>query len=1049
MTALVDAVARERFRDEWDQNFAVSANAGSGKTTAISQRLAAMARDPVAREHLARTAVVTYTNKAAGEIGARTRDVLWRNLAESGAEDFAALEALAGVTFGTIHSFCLQLAQRHGATAGMSFQAELVDAEDEEVWERFMADVPLEFPNLEDTMIDAYLRHGSWEAVFELARRLTAAECSRLRQRGLTRLVAVPDPAGLDRLRNLDPGGRGGANKRRTQERAEAWQAQWQDGARFLPLFEPSGSAQAVVEAVDEWMRPLQIWLGEAGGVLAAELSDRFREWRQEQGLQTYADQVEMAMRVLEDDQRLNAVRAEGWRVLLDEAQDTDPAQFRILVEIARPVGSGFGDWPPTSRGSTCSPPRAGHFSLVGDGQQAIYGDRADMANFLRHVGAFARGDGGQLLEFQVTFRAPHAVIDGLNATLPDAFGESRDYNFGRPAEPGATAPKLQVKYLPLAAGPNNVAGRLERLELDPPADSGGWKVADWMSEEARQVSALLREIGRTGLGVDSWSEVAILAPRNDWLEAAKREFELAGWEVALQSNRVRRGDRPVFAWLSGLMAVMVDPEDGFEWVGVLRDVMGLSDACIGVEMQAKGRIHWEEPDEHRQEMAEALSRLRPLIMGVDDAGWPLSRFVAELIRVTDLRAKAQRVDPNGGASRDLDGLLAEAADLGVEGVGPREWEAHLRRTADQGKPMGQPGADSINLLTCHSAKGLEWRVVIPLGMWRGIGSPAARGLRLMRGEEGELRTYWSSRTVPEDTAEARERERWRELTRLLYVTLTRARDRLVIPWCPGFGGRGRAGDPSFAELWGVELTHWPLLEAAPRTASPNRGENAPMGTQPAAARLIPGASVSRVQTEDALPARLLPHRLGKGADQVRLSRHETGDLDLAEAGNEEAIVYGLWWHETVEFYPWEAAREQQGAFWENRYRLAEESGFADRAEEEWNRFKASRCWNDLVAPRWRREAEMAVLAPLPDRGWIDGVVDLVLWDQQARELWVVDWKTNRRRRGEDVLAMEARLGEQYAPQLQAYGECLAPFFEAVRCRLLIYPTALGCWLDL
>ena len=43
-----DQAARDRFRDDWNRNFAVSANAGSGKTTAISRRLAALALAPEA-----------------------------------------------------------------------------------------------------------------------------------------------------------------------------------------------------------------------------------------------------------------------------------------------------------------------------------------------------------------------------------------------------------------------------------------------------------------------------------------------------------------------------------------------------------------------------------------------------------------------------------------------------------------------------------------------------------------------------------------------------------------------------------------------------------------------------------------------------------------------------------------------------------------------------------------------------------------------------------------------------------------------------------------
>src|SRR3954467_10470752 len=95
MTDVVfDAAARERFRHEWDCNFAVSANAGSGKTTAISERLAAIAFAPDAAARLRKTAVVTYTKKAASQIGQRARQVLLQRIAEAGGSDLKPLDHL-------------------------------------------------------------------------------------------------------------------------------------------------------------------------------------------------------------------------------------------------------------------------------------------------------------------------------------------------------------------------------------------------------------------------------------------------------------------------------------------------------------------------------------------------------------------------------------------------------------------------------------------------------------------------------------------------------------------------------------------------------------------------------------------------------------------------------------------------------------------------------------------------------------------------------------------------------------------------------------------
>src|SRR5208282_2547849 len=91
---------------------------------------------------------------------------------------------------------------------------------------------------------------------------------------------------------------------------------------------------------------PLKEWLARAGGVMAAELSLRYRSWRIDRGLQTYDDQVESALAVLGDQVMLERIRAEGWRVILDEAQDTDAKQFSVLVEIARPPGAEPGTWP-------------------------------------------------------------------------------------------------------------------------------------------------------------------------------------------------------------------------------------------------------------------------------------------------------------------------------------------------------------------------------------------------------------------------------------------------------------------------------------------------------------------------------------------------------------------------------------------------------------------------------------------------------------------------------------------------------------------------------
>ena len=97
---------------------------------------------------------------------------------------------------------------------------------------------------------------------------------------------------------------------------------------------------------------------------------------------------------------------------------------------------------------------------------------------------------------------------------------------------------------------------------------------------------------------------------------------------------------------------------------------------------------------------------------------------------------------------------------------------------------------------------------------------------------------------------------------------------------------------------------------------------------------------------------------------------------------------------------------------------------------------------------RWSRLTELVIFAPLGGTAWIDGVMDLVLHDAVAGEVWVLDWKTNRRRAGETDEELLARLVAEYSPQLQAYGRCVRSFFPGRRIRLLVYASVAGKWAD-
>lgn len=1028
---LSDQAARDRFRTEWQRNFAVSANAGSGKTTAISERLAAVALGEAGAEILRKTAVVTFTKKAAAQIGQRARAVLVRRLAEAGRTDLAPLDHLERAFFGTIHSFCLLLAQRYGQALGIHLNPAVVEGPDAEeaLWEEFIEQDPMQFTALRPEQVEAYLRHAPIDSIFALSQQLDRAQADKLRSVSISARPPEPPAAALTAIRSAKgKAGRGAEALRQNQEQAQRWLERFRSERGFLPIPKPQGKAAGIEELYAAFFAPLKGWLAAAGAALAGELALRFRAWRFERGVQTYTDQIEAALAVLNDATILERIRAEGWRVLLDEAQDTDPHQFAVLVEITRPPGAVLATWPAGGGEG----PRHGHFSLVGDAQQSIYGSRADVRNFEKHLQAFARELGGERLMFDVTFRAPQAVIARLNETLPVAFGPEREHNLGFPPEEGAPAPRLQVGYEHLVAGPENEPGVIATVPITaaPPKTN----VEARLAAEVRQLAAWLRAAGPAAVGAQQWGEVCILAPRNEWLLTARKELEAAGLKTALQMRKNRNGDNPVYAWLTGLLAAVCDPENTFEWVGVLREIFQVSDAQIAAELGAERRFHWDEPERHAPPLQAALRALRPFVERIEAEGEPLERFACDLVQMAGLAGKAKLVDPSGSLNAELERLLTRAFDLGLEGAGPRAWLQELRAGLEHGRPSGKSSDDAINLLTAHSAKGLEWPVVIPIGLWRPIGKREATGLRLVPDETGTPRVFFDGASLPTVTKDSRERERRRELVRLLYVTLTRARRALILPHGE------KIEDGSFLELWGADLAGLPVATGQAVVEAPP----SPTPPTPPAPPALAGARPVVTAGAPAFPQRVLPHQLAKHPDQIRAVKNDPAWEDVLPAGRDDPIEYGLWWHETMEFMPWtKSAAERQGHL-ESALAAARARGFAARAVRELELLQGSVVWRDFISGQWRIFAELGVMAPLGGLTWVDGIIDLVAERSGSTELLVIDWKTNARRKDETVPELLRRLTDEYTPQLTAYGSCLGRLFPQHQVSLGIYATSSG-----
>ncbi len=1076
---LLDAEARDAFIHTLDENFCVSAGAGVGKTTAITRRIANLAlhRHGAERNVLSKLVVVTYGKLAAEELRIRTRDLVLQQLDQSAQGRQTLLADLRGAFFGTIHSFCLKLIREQGRYLGLPETVDLLEERAEgPLWERFCEGDAVDNLGLPPDLLARVGRHLSFDKLLGLARNL-GPEVSEVS--GVFRPTDEPPPLDFS-LALDDDGGRSKDRTREHQRHLRKWISEFEGGAPFLELPAYSGGSKTFLAAVDAATKPYAHWLNEAAGALAVRIARAFRDFRLEKGLMTYRDQIFWCKRLVEDPAVLARLRARDYRVILDEAQDTDAEMFAILTEITRPVDATVGTWPDHT---DAAGPEPGRFSFVGDDQQAIYGERADLAIYQRYIEAFKAGRGGRHLEFSVTMRCPRAVIDVVNGVFANGRLEQA------------------VTFRSLDARPDCPVGASWRLELAP-VEGGDGKptLATRLAWECEQIAGFVQAQGLAGLGITRWSEVAVICPRIGWLEACAQAFARRGIPGSLLSQKRVAREHARYSWPAALLHVLVHPWDRFELIGVLREIFGVSDVDMARLHQRKGAddspglSFWpfapvkgkgDRPSPRLRHALELLHELRAAfpvdtprggatahgLSAVEGAG-TLSRYVDLILEKTALAARLEVIGEPPGA---LENLRAAALRAECEHVTLREWVRSLVDALEAPLPTSEDGRDAVQFLTCLKAKGLEWPVVIPLGMGHRIGERTSEYPRVER-SEGRTEIHFSSLTVDAARKERREDYCAQEFQRMLYVTLTRAKRLLLVP-----DSRGLYSDqaPNFLALADWDTLDLPdLFTSAPRQSAD--------GSSACAPDMEPGPTIFRDEARrlsraekisQDIPRRVLPsglvHQRKDAAPGIPMGHgeHATGEGDTSPDGEDDrrmsaedaalldgddaeglagigGIDYGNWWHGTLQHYPWKAPggdAERELYLQEQRTRIAPSVAWTARAAEELARFSGSEAHSEFVRKGAVFLPEMPFSHPRDADVWMEGIMDLVIVTGSARELWIVDWKTDRRRPSDaDDGAFLQRLSGKYGPQLRAYAEVFSQGFGQPVTRLLLYSTVLG-----
>lgn len=1016
MVRLSDEAARARFAHELDRNFSVVASAGSGKTTAITQRILSIARLSNAAEILPRLVVVTFTNRAADEMQQRTRQILFEeNLSTT------VQTAFNRAFFGTIHSFCMKLLTDFGHYLGLPAPLELV-SDDGDLWQEFVQTQTWIGRSLGEMNRATLLRFVQARDLMELARRAGSAVLR------VCELPPCPTLNFAEVFAQTDQPGRDNISK--SQAELREWEHRYLGDWEYLrwPVCFTADNSK-FTQLWREKFLPLRKWINNAAACVAAEVQRDYREFRLERGLVTYGDQIALAKELLQHPVAAQRIREGEFRILLDEAQDTEPAQFSVLLEVVRPPDA-TGDWMETR----ADPPPPGHFCMVGDFQQSIYSERADL-NYYRavHDTVIAYGNGGSL-EFSVTFRLDQKQLDFVNETFRQILN-SRDG---------------QVPFVELQPRPGILPGKVIRVplvakELLPE----GKKLRDYQKGriEAEYLAQWIKDAGLKKLSADAWRDVAILCPRKAWLQTMAAALRRVHLPVAIQSERDVKGDSPAYAWLTALLTIMTDPLNAYEIVGVLREIFGVSDHDLAVFSETQNaRFRIDEVSLATGKVSSPLHTLAEIRLRAE--GLALFDAVTLMIEQTQLRERLLLLPATefGDLARELDALLAQAAEAEADGMILAQFAERLRDGFTTPRTVRFAADDNaIQLITSHKAKGSEWQAVIVPFLARDLRPWNPRYPHLMKSpRDDELLIAFGKEDKSKELKEAIERTQQQELERLLYVATTRARHTLVMVLDQEIFSNKEGNLPKTAQLrrlirnqncYSGEFDKGSSVidevGEAPATIA-SLWEKNDVGIDLVTAREVRRA----VKRGSKFPHKLTPSTLDVELPLESRMRSRPENL---------AALYGRWWHKFFQCMDWKAGINSAQKLFEKQLPSSPD---ADSAIKDWNATRQNLFSNASIA-RFLVSEETVYHAELPfswrrnDRSVLEGLIDSLMVDRKAGRCLLLDWKTNAISSSETEI-FRARYRPQIAAYWKAVGEITrleveAGLFSTALGRLLLY----------
>ena len=498
------------------------------------------------------------------------------------------------------------------------------------------------------------------------------------------------------------------------------------------------------------------------------------------QGVLDYAELVHRAVLLARRPEIAGQLAARYDAVYVDEYQDTDPAQVRLLHALA------------------------GGRTLVafGDPDQSIYAFRgADVGGILEFPHAFPRADGrpAPVEVLRTSRRSGAALLDAtrrVTRRMPLPRLPAEKVRAHRELTPHRDGGRAEVYTYPTSGTElDNIADILRRAHLE---DGVPWnEMAVLVRAGARTLPTVRRALTSAGVPVDVDGDDLPL----------RHEPAVAPLLTALRAVAAAEADDPADTgteaaaapcWLATetALTLLTSPLAGMDAADLRRLGRALreeeraagnplpppSDELLARALAEPERLAVHDPAYARgaQRLGALLSRARERLAG----GGTAEETLWDLWDGTPWPQRLERSARRGGAAgrnadRDLDAVCAlfataARAEERTGGRGALNFLEEIEAEDIAADTLTRRAArhDAVRLMTAHRSKGLEWRLVVVAGVQEGLWPDLRRRGSLLEadriGRDGLAEPLTPGALLAEER-------------RLFYVAATRARERLVV----------------------------------------------------------------------------------------------------------------------------------------------------------------------------------------------------------------------------------------------------------------------------